>query len=103
MMGNLDAIPLLDRLALIARYAAEILEAETSGVFRVYGQDLVLEAGYGQREKFEAGKLRLRIHDELRGGLTGYIAHERKLFKAHGIALSNHPAVAGRSKPPMAS
>ena len=92
LMGNLGGMSLPDRLMLIARSAVEILQAETAGVFRAYDGEIVLEASHGQQGEFEPGKLRLRIHDEPGGGLTGYIAYHGDLFKAKSDELAVHPA-----------
>lgn len=95
MVGNLDAMSLRKRLETIAKSAADVLEAETSGVFRVRGNDLVLEASIGHQGEFEAGTIRLKIHNKPKGGLTGWIAHSGKLFNEHGPALKEHHAYAG--------
>jgi PAS domain S-box-containing protein len=94
LMGNLDGMSLQERLMLIARNSAEILQAETAGVFRIHDGEIVLEAGYGQEGEFVPGLAR-RIHNEAQGGLTGYIAYHGKLFKAKGEELKSHFAVAG--------
>ncbi|HEX6904536.1 MAG TPA: GAF domain-containing protein [Thermoanaerobaculia bacterium] len=99
MMGNLDVMSWRKRLDVIARSAAEVLEAETTGVFRVSEGDLVLEASYGQREELEPGTVRMRIHNENHGGLTGWIAYHGELFNQHGEALKRHRAVAIASMP----
>ncbi len=95
MVGNLDAMSLRKRLETIAKSAADVLEAETSGVFRVRGNDLVLEASIGHQGEFEAGTIRLKIHNKPKGGLTGWIAHSGSLFNEHGPALKEHYAYAG--------
>jgi PAS domain S-box-containing protein len=95
LMGNLDGMSLQERLMLIARYSAEILQAETAGVFRAHDGEIVLEAGYGQEGELKPGKIRLQIHDKPGGGLTGYIAYHGKLFNAKGEELKSHFAVAG--------
>lgn len=95
IMSDLGTIPLRVRLDMIANHAAAILDAETSGVFLADGDELVLEAGHGEREAFSPGKVpRLKVHDEPGGGLTGYIAHQGKPFKAHGEMLKKLPWVA---------
>jgi len=95
MMDNLDAISLPDRLTMIARHAADILEAETSGVFRAHKGHLVLEASFGHLPEFNPVNVPpLEIHDKLGGGLTGYIAYHRELFNEHAEKLENHKAVA---------
>ena len=95
LMGNLDGMSLEDRLSLIARSTVEILQAETSGVFRAHGGEIVLEASYGHKGDFEPGEVRLRVHDEPGGGLTGYIAYHGELFKANAKDLAHHIASAG--------
>jgi PAS domain S-box-containing protein len=95
MVGDLDAMSWRKRLETIAEYATGVLEAETSGVFRARGNQLVLEASVGHQGDFEPGAIRLKIHNEPKGGLTGWIAHSGKLFNEHGQALKEHPAYAG--------
>jgi PAS domain S-box-containing protein len=99
MMGNLDAMSWRKRLETIARSAAEVLEAETSGVFRVRGDELVLEASVGQEGEFTPGAKRTRIHNQDKGGLTGWIAYQGRLFNEHGARLKLHPAVSDSSEP----
>ncbi|HEX6904534.1 MAG TPA: GAF domain-containing protein [Thermoanaerobaculia bacterium] len=99
MVGDLDAMSWRKRLETIARSAADVLEAETSGVFRVRGNDLVLEASVGHQGEFEPGTVQLRIHNEPGGGLTGWIAHSGKLFNDYGARLKNHYAVRESSEP----
>lgn len=99
MVGDLDAMSWRKRLETIAKSAADVLEAETSGVFRVRGNDLVLEASIGQKGIFETGRTRLKIHGEPGEGLTGWIAHSGKLFNDYGESLKNHPAVRKSSQP----
>ncbi len=96
MVGDLDAMSWRKRLETIAEYAAEVLEAETSGVFRVRGTEIVLEASVGHQGVFEPGAIRLKVHGEPEGGLTGWIAHSGKLFNEHGKALKEHPAYKGK-------
>lgn len=93
MVGDLDAMSWRKRLETIASSAADVLEAETSGVFRVRGNDLVLEASIGHQGEFEPGKTLLKIHNEPGGGLTGWIAHSGRLFNDYGENLKNHTAV----------
>ena len=95
IMSNLGTIPLQVRLDIIATHAAAILDAETSGVFLVHDGELLLEAGFGEREERGPGKVpRLKIHSKPGGGLTGHIAHGGKSFKAHGENLKELPWVA---------
>jgi PAS domain S-box-containing protein len=96
MMSGLASLTRDELLGRIAQYAVEILGAETCGVFLVYGDELSLEAGFGHRkEAFFKGR-RLPIRDCPGGGLTGFIAFERKkeAFNLHGEELAQHPAVA---------
>jgi GAF domain-containing protein/ActR/RegA family two-component response regulator len=95
IIGGLEATKFDDRLMLIAKYATDILETETCGVFLVKDGYLSLEASYGHREGgFEKGK-RLAICSVPGSGLTGHIAHQRRIFKAHGKELISLPVVRG--------
>lgn len=96
IMGNLDDFPLDERLTLIAKYATEILHAESCGIFLVKRPGyLSLEASYGHREGgFKKGQ-HFAIRSGRRTDLTGYIAAEGKLFNLHGPALTEHFAVKG--------
>jgi GAF domain-containing protein len=95
-LSDVTYTDLSSRLALIARYATEILDAEVCGVFRVDEEGLLrLEASYGQREDVSVEPVRLRIHREPKNGLTGFIAGTGKLFNAYGDELLSHPAVRG--------
>lgn len=94
--SDLDAKNLEARLDLIARRAAEVLDAEVCGVFLVKQEGLLsLEASWGHREGgFKKGKL-FEIRSGPRSGLTGHIAWVGNLFNERGEALANHEAVAG--------
>ncbi len=96
LMGNLGGMLLDQRLNLITKYATEILEAETCGIFLVKRTGfLSLEASYGdQEESFEKGR-EFAIRSGPQTGLTGHIAYEGKLFNAHGDDLTGHFAVTG--------
>lgn len=84
------------RLKVIARWATEIFNAEVCGIFRVDKEGLLrLEASYGHRAGRSDGPVRLRIHQETKGGLTGFIAGTGKLFNACGDELVKHPARRG--------
>lgn len=86
------------RLALIAKYATEILDAEVCGIFRVDEEGMLrLDASHGHAEGGFGKPVRLRIHQEPKGGLTGFIAGTGELFNAHGAELVNHPAARGSS------
>ena len=94
IMGNLASITLDERLNLIAKNTADILDAEACGIFLVRQPGfLSLEASYGHRkDAFTKGRL-YTIKSDMRSGLTGYIAHEGVLFNAYGSSLTHHFAV----------
>lgn len=89
-------MPREDRLNLIARYATEILNAETCGIFLAKNPNLLsLEASYGHRPGgFEKGRL-FEVRAGYRTGLTSYIAAQRDIFSARGHELRDHFAVKG--------
>lgn len=98
IMGNLGTTSLEERLNLIARRAAGLLEAEACGVFLVRREGFLrLEASFGHRKGGFARGKELPIRSAPGSGLTGHIAHEGKLFFAHGEALVNHVAVSGKA------
>ena len=99
IMGNLGTTSLNERLNLIAKRTAGLLEAEACGVFLVRREGFLrLEASFGHRDGgFEKGK-ELLIQSGPKSGLTGHIAHEGKLFIAHGDDLNNHFAVSGKAQ-----
>jgi PAS domain S-box-containing protein len=84
------------RLNLIVSYAAEILDAEACGIWLKQHKVLTLAADYGFAGTAVAIGHQITIHDEAKGGLTGYIAHTGKLFNAYGEALKNHDSVSGQ-------
>jgi len=94
--SRLEATSLPERLELIVKKAAEVLDAEMCAVLLVKQHGfLSLEASYGHREgTFVKGKL-FEIRSGPASGLTGHIAFEGKLFNARGEALINHFAVRG--------
>lgn len=96
VLSQSGAASLKDRLTVIAREAATVIEAESCQVLLAHTPDyLTLEAGFGHREgMFDRGR-RFRIQSGPRTGLTGHIAHERRLFREHGEALTNHFATRG--------
>ncbi len=96
MMGDLGTRTLDERLNLIARHAADILNAESCGVHIVRREGyLRLEASYGHREGGFVKGREFRICSGPKSGLTGHIAHRGKLFILHGEALRRHFAVQG--------
>ena len=93
IMDNLRTATLEERLNLIAKSAANVLEAESCGVFLVKDGALSLEASYGHREGGFKKGMRLPIRSAPGGGLNSHIAHTGKAFRMHGDALKNHFAV----------
>jgi PAS domain S-box-containing protein len=96
IMGDLQAQSLDERLDLIVKHAAEVLDAETSSIFLLESEGVLsLRASYGHVEgTFQKG-MQLRVRSGLHTGLTGHIAAEGKIFNAYGEYLINHLAVAG--------
>lgn len=104
IMSNLATTSLDERLALIAKHATEILDAEVCNVLLV-GHDGVLRlvSSNGHREGgFQKGK-EFIIRSGQKTGLIGHIAHEGKLFNSHGERLRHHFAVRGESPPHLRS
>jgi PAS domain S-box-containing protein len=103
MMSSLGHLSLDDQLMLVAKYATEILQAESAGVLLVKRSGVLsLEASYGHRSGgFEKGR-ELLIQSQPKSGLTGHIAYAGELFRTHGDELTNHFAVKGEA-PPAAS
>lgn len=96
LMGDLGKKSLEERLNQIARYAAEMVEAEVCGVFLVNRQGkLVLEASFGHREGAFQKSKEYDIRTGKGTGLTGHLAFEGKLFNKSGDELNRHPAVRG--------
>ncbi len=79
IMSNLGAMTLDERLALIARYVAEVLEAEVCDVLLVKREGVLsLEANYGQVEDtFQKGR-EFIIRSGPKTGLIGHIKSYRK-------------------------
>ncbi|MCC6603043.1 MAG: GAF domain-containing protein [Anaerolineae bacterium] len=93
-----------EMLALIARHATEILQAEAGSILLVRRPGyLNFEAGYGYTSQGIQKGREFAIRTGHRTGLTGHIAYEQKLFNAHGEDLVNHPAVRGQETPYMKS
>jgi GAF domain-containing protein len=97
MMDNPSSLRLPERIKLILRNLAVILEAEAASFFRVERPGFLTKRGcYGHvEEDYNIGR-EFAIKSEPGGGLTGHIAFEAKPFRAHGDDLRNHWAVAGR-------
>ena len=81
------------KFRLIVEYTKHLLHAESSALFLVKRPGwLNLEASSGAREGFEIDR-ELRIESGPRTGLTGHIAHHRRVFREHGVRLRQHFAV----------
>lgn len=93
IMSDFVSIPLQKRLQWIVDYAADITNAETSGILLVKGKDrLVLEAGFPLGNDLPR---HIEIIAGEKTGLTGYVATMGQVFNSHGDHLKNHPAVRG--------
>lgn len=104
IMSELGRISQDEMLHLIAQHATEILEAEAGSILLVRRPGfLSFEAGYGYTAQGIQQGRTFEIRTGRRTGLTGHIAYEKKVFKAHGEELVNHPAVRGREHPYMKS
>ncbi|MCP4426403.1 MAG: GAF domain-containing protein, partial [Chloroflexi bacterium] len=104
IMSNLENVPLDARLNLIARHAAEILQAEACSILLIKRPGyLSFEAAYGYiRGGIKKGR-EFAIRSGKRTGLTGHIAYRGELFNAHGDGLVNHFAAKGIEKPYVVS
>ncbi|HEV2864644.1 MAG TPA: GAF domain-containing protein [Pyrinomonadaceae bacterium] len=96
IMRNPGGISLQRRLTLITKLTTELLNAEASQILLVKRRGfLSLEASSGHRKgKFKKGK-EFEVRTGRKTGLTGHVAAEGKVFKAHGSDLVKHPAVRG--------
>lgn len=91
--SDLQGVRLEERLTLIAERAAEVLNADSCDILLIREGLLVWVASYGHAaDLFEKGKT-FEIASKPRGGLTGHIMSEGRLFNAWGSALINHWAV----------
>lgn len=96
IMGNLMEMTLDERLTLIARHMAEILEAEASGVLLVRLEGVLsFEVGFGYMNQESLIGQKFPICNSPNSGLTGYIAYEGVPFNKHGHDLIHHFAVRG--------
>ncbi len=104
IMSDLGSMALDERLNLIAKRVAEVLEAEVCGISLVKREGyLSWEASYGHREgAFRKGR-EFTIVSAPKGGLIEHIANEGKVFNAWGAALTDHWAVKGTEKDHVAS
>lgn len=94
--GDLRSCTLEERLNLIAQRATQVLEAQACGISWIKRDGyLSWEASYGHMHgAFSKGR-EFAIVSEPRGGLSGHIAKEGRLFNDWGPALRNHWAVKG--------
>ena len=99
IMQQLDSMPLEERLDLIAKHAACIIQAEACGISLVQKAKLVYQAGYGYRADSVLHNIKLPIVAGAGIGLSSYIASEQKLFNESGEQLKKHFAVNGSIKP----
>ena len=96
IMDNLDGLALDERLDLIVQHACTILEAESAGIFLVQQPGtMTLAASFGHRPGGFVKHQQFVLHSRPGLGLTGYIAAQGVLFKAHGEQLRSHPARRG--------
>lgn len=104
ILSQSGAASLEERLAVIAREAATVINAESCQVLLAHTSDyLTLVAGYGHHEgTFDRGR-RFRITSGPHTGLTGHIAQERRVFCEHGERLTSHFATRGLSNAHMPS
>lgn len=81
----------------LASSVKNVLEAEAAAIFLVdedSPSELILSA-YKLDKPYQIEKLRLKIQDVPKGGVTGYIAHKGEIVRLHGAALRGHPNNAG--------
>ena len=85
------------RNQVILKNMAELLNAEGTSYFKVLSdaKHIVKEASWGHVDPDHYIGKHFPIHNKARGGLTGWIAHQRELYNEHGEELRNHWAVAG--------
>jgi PAS domain S-box-containing protein len=93
LIGGLDSISLQERLDLVVTHAAEILDAETSGICLVDGDAIVLRASAGHQPGHANIGQAFPIVDAPRSGLISFIAASQAVFQAHGPDLDDHHAV----------
>lgn len=90
IFGHLGTTELDERFMAVARYATEILNAESCDLFLVRHEGfLSLEASYGRAGDWHKG-LQVPILSGPRVGLTSHIAFHGEPFIAHGHGLQNH-------------
>lgn len=93
-----DSPGLAAHLQRVAEWAAHLLDAEASGVALVSDERpewLQLVASYGNDGAGAPEGRAFRITQRPGAGLTGFIAAQGQLFRAHGEELLRHPAVRG--------
>lgn len=88
-----------DTLNTLASIVKSLLEAEAAAIFLVdedSPNELILSA-YQLDKPFEIGKLRLKIQNVPKGGMTGYIAKTGEILRLRGAQIWEHPNHAGAS------
>lgn len=96
IMANLTEMSLDERLTLIARHAADILEAEAAGILLVQRPGVLgFRVGFGYVDQESLVGQEFPIRNSPNSGLTGYIAHEEAPFNRHGDELVHHFAARG--------
>lgn len=94
IMGDAREKNLDERLDLIARYVAEVTDAQMAGVLLVrHPGILVLEATHGERPGSVAKGRQFKVESGEGTGLTGAIAFAGKLVNLRYEDLFRHPAV----------
>jgi len=88
LLSEFDNITLQEKLDFIVEKTLEILDAELCSLWLVKGDSVVLETSYSEEGKVSdlLGKS-LLITDDPRGGLTGYMANQKRVFNLYGEEL----------------
>jgi PAS domain S-box-containing protein len=103
IVGDLGSMTLEQRLDLIARRAAEVLEAEACGISLVKRPGFLRwEASFGYPQGIFTWGREFAVVSEPKGGLSGHIAKEGRMFNAWGAELTNHWAVKAEEKDRLA-
>jgi GAF domain-containing protein len=94
ILGDVGVKPLDERLHEIARQAAEVLGCEGCQVLLARPEGwLTLKARHPGGGHGAAVGATFEIRSGPHTGLTGHVAHTRRVFRAHGRELLHHPAV----------
>lgn len=86
-----------DTLNTLARSVKRLLQAEAAAIFLVDEEspDSLVLSAYQLDTAIKIEKLKLKIQDVPKGGMTGFIAHKGEIVRLHGTALQQHPNNAG--------